>query len=64
MTAVALGTKARAAQGQGVQLKSELAQPQQSRTEAKVLHAIALKPPSEFGADTVKSNTFDRTRIS
>ena len=35
-----------------VQLKSELAQSQQSRTEAKVLHAIALKPPSDFGADT------------
>ena len=39
-TAVALHTKARA-------------QSQQSRTETKVLHAIALKPPSEFGADTV-----------
>ena len=52
-TAVALDTKARAAQGTVVQLKSELAQSQQSRTEAKVLHAIALKPPSEFGADTV-----------
>ena len=30
----------------------ELAQYQQSRTEAKVLHAIALKTPSDFGADT------------
>ena len=52
-TAVALDTKARAAQGTVVQLKSELAQYQQSRTEAKVLHAIALKPLCEFGADTV-----------
>ena len=52
-TAVALDTKARAAQGTVVQLKSELAQSQQSRTEAKIPHAIALKPPSEFGADTV-----------
>ena len=52
-TAVALDTKARATQGTVVQLKSELAQYQQSRTEAKVPHAIALKPPSEFGADTV-----------
>ena len=52
-TTVALDTKACAAQGTVVQLKSELAQSQQSRTEAKVLHAIALKPPSEFGADTV-----------
>ena len=52
-TAVALDTKARAAQGTVVQLKSEFAQHQQSRTEAKVPHAIALKPPSEIGADTV-----------
>ena len=51
-TAVALDTKARAAQGTVVQLKGELAQYQQSRTEAKVLHAIALKTPSDFGADT------------
>ena len=39
-TAVALYTKARA-------------QSQQSRTETKVLHAIALKPPNKFGANTV-----------
>ena len=39
-TAVALYTRARA-------------QSQQYRTEAKIPHAIALKPPSEFGADTV-----------
>ena len=52
-TAVALDTKARAEPGKVVQLKSELAQYQQSRTNAKVLHAIALKSPSEFGADTV-----------
>ena len=52
-TTVALDTKARAAQGTVVQLKSELAQSQQSRIEAKVLHAIALKPPSEFGAYAV-----------
>ena len=51
-TAVALDAKARAAQGTVVQLKSDLAQSQQSRTEAKVLHAIALKTPSDFGADT------------
>ena len=51
-TAVALDTKARAAQGTVVQLKSELAQSQQSRTETKVLHAIAFKTPSDFGADT------------
>ena len=51
-TAVALDTKARVAQGTVVQLKSELVQYQQSRTEAKVLHAIALKTPSDFGADT------------
>ena len=51
-TAVALDTKARAAQGTVVQLKGELAQYQQSRTETKVLHAIALKTPSDFGADT------------
>ena len=77
-TAVALDTKARVAQGTVVQLKSELAQYQQSRTETKVLHAIALKTPSDFGADTAavyecqedlwvcrsKSNMFDRTRIS
>ena len=48
-TAVALDTKTRAAQGTVVQLKSELTQYQQSRTK----HAIALKSPSEFGADTV-----------
>ena len=56
-TAVALDTKARAAQGTVVQLKSELAQSQQSRTEAKThadyLSLVALKPPSDFGADTV-----------
>ena len=56
-TAVALDTKARAAQRTVVQLKSELAQSQQSRTEAKTqmnsLLLIALKPPSDFGADTV-----------
>ena len=76
-TAVALDTKARIAQGTVVQLKSELAQSQQSRTGAKVLHAIALKTPSDFGADTAavrmpgrlmgcksKSNTVDRTMIS
>ena len=51
--AVALDTKARAPQGTVVQLKNELDHYQQSRTEAKVLHAIALKPPSELGADTV-----------
>ena len=51
-TAVALDTNSRVAQGTVVQLKSELAQSQQSRTEAKVLHAIALKRPSDFGADT------------
>ena len=55
--AVALDTKARAAQGAVVQLKSELAQSQQSRTEAKTqvdsLSLIALNPPSDFGADTV-----------
>ena len=55
--AVALDTKARAAQGTVVQLKSELAQYQQSRTEVKTeadsLSVITLKPPSEFGADTV-----------
>ena len=45
--AVALDTKACAAQGTVVQLKNELVQYQQ------VLHAIALKPPSELGADTV-----------
>ena len=52
-TSVALDTQARATQRTVVQLKSELAQYQQSRTEAKVPHAIALKPLSEFGADTV-----------
>ena len=57
-TAVALDTQARAAQRTVVQLKSELAQSQQSRTEAKtqadsLSHAIALKPPSELGDDTV-----------
>ena len=36
---MALDTKARAAQGTVVQLKSELAQSQHSRTEAKVLLA-------------------------
>ena len=51
-TAVPLDTKARAAQGTVVQLKGELAQYKQSRTETKVLHAIALKTPSDFGADT------------
>ena len=51
-TAGALDTKARAAQGTVLQLKGELAQYQQSRTEAKVLHAIALKTPSDFGADS------------
>ena len=40
MTAVALYTKARA-------------QSQQSRTETKVLQAIALKPLSDIGADNV-----------
>ena len=56
-TAVAVDTKARAAQGTVVGLKSELAQSQQSRTEAKThadsLSVITLKPPSEFGAGTV-----------
>ena len=56
-TAVALDTKARAAQGTVGQLKSELAQSQQSRTEAKTqvdsLSLIVLNPPSDFGADTV-----------
>ena len=55
--AVALDTKARAAQGTVVQLKSELNQSQQSRTEAKTradsLSVITFKPPSEFGTDTV-----------
>ena len=51
-TAVALDTKDRAAQGTVVQLKSELVRSQQSRTETKVLHVIALKTPSDFGADT------------
>ena len=56
-TAVALDTKASAAQGTVIQLKSELAQSQRSRTEAKTqmdsLSLIALQPPSDFGADTV-----------
>ena len=52
-TTVALDTKARAAQGTVVQLKSDLAQSQHSRTEAKVLHAIALKSTSEFGSYAV-----------
>ena len=55
--AVALDTKARAAQGTVVQLKSELVQSQQSRTEAKTradsLSVITLKPPSELGDDTL-----------
>ena len=46
-TSVALDTQARATQRTVVQLKSELAQYQQSRTET-----IALKTPSDFGADT------------
>ena len=53
-TAVAVDSKACAAQGTVVQLKNELVQYQQSRTEAEVLHAIALKPPSELGAETVE----------
>ena len=61
-TSVALDTQARATQRTVVQLKSELAQYQKSRTEAKVLHAIALKTPSDFGADTAavpdKAKTF------
>ena len=56
-TAVAVDTKARAAQGTVVQLKSELVQSQQSRTEAKTradsLSVITFKPPSEFGTCTV-----------
>ena len=56
-TAVAVDTKARAAQGTVVQLKIELVQSQQSRTEAKTqadsLSVVTLKPPSEFGTDTV-----------
>ena len=56
-TAVALDTKARAALGTVVQLKSEFAQSQQSRTEAVTqvdsLSLTALNPPSDFGADTV-----------
>ena len=51
--AVALDTKARAAQGKVVQLKSEFVQSQQSRTEADSLSVITFKPPSEFGTDTV-----------
>ena len=55
--AVALDTKARAAQGTVVQLKSELVRSQQSRTEAKTradsLSVITLKPPSELGDDTL-----------
>ena len=52
-TTVAIDTKARAAQGTVVQLKSELAQSQHSTTETKVLHAIALKSTSEFGSCAV-----------
>ena len=52
-TTVAIDTKARAAQGTVVQLKSELAQSQLSTTETKVLHAIALKSTSEFGSYAV-----------
>ena len=55
--AVKLDTKARAAQGTVVQLKSELDQSQQSRTESKTradsLSVITLKPPSELGDDTL-----------
>ena len=55
--AVALDTKARAAQGTVVQLKSELVRSQQSRTEAKTradsLSVITLMPPSELGDDTL-----------
>ena len=55
--AVALDTKARAAQGTVVQLKSEFVQSQQFRIEAKTqadsLSVITLKPPSELGDDTV-----------
>ena len=55
--AVALDTKARAAQGKVVQLKSELDLSQQSRTESKTradsLSVITLKPPSELGDDTL-----------
>ena len=55
--AVALDTKARAAQRTVIQLKSELDQSQQSRTEAKTradsLSEITLKPPSDFRADTL-----------
>ena len=55
--AVALDTMARAAQRTVIQLKSELAQSQQSRTEVKTqvdsLSLIVLKPPSDFRADTV-----------
>ena len=57
MTAVALDTKVRAAQRAVIRLKSALDQSQQSRTEAKTqadyLSLIALKLPSDFGADTV-----------
>ena len=60
-TAVAVDTKARAAQGTVVQLKIDLVQSQQSRTEAKTradsLSVITLKPPSEFGTDTVVGRT-------
>ena len=56
-TAVALDTKARAAQRTVIQLESELAQSHQSRIKAKTqadyLSLIALKPPSDFGADTL-----------
>ena len=66
-TAVAVDTKARAAHGTVVQLKNELDQYQQSRTEAKVLHAIALKPPgseptawwAEYQDDLPKSRWTD-----
>ena len=59
--AVAVDTKARAAQGQ---LQIELVQSQQSRTEAKTradsLSVIALKQPSELGADTITGESLDR----
>ena len=55
--AVALDTKARAAQGTVVPLKSELVRSQQSRTEAKTrtdsLSVITLMPPTELGDDTL-----------
>ena len=46
---MALDTKARAAKGTVVQLKSELAQSRQ----ADSLSLIALNPLSDFGADTL-----------